>query len=267
MVVVVNQCFREGPEFISIVRGVARWVRWRYFTCVGWVAKQFSPPGSGFRVGDVDDWGHVAVLGRGASAALILSEKKNYDLVLLCNYENADLQDSEFLDYLSSQRLVLLSNIEESTLSPGTFNLLTVVAIVWAGWTDGRGKRKRVVGRLNSYGREVEGLPPDFDFGLFQLVRNTGILGVALAAFRSSKVDVFGLEFYTTDYISGTFDHIAGSEARELARASAELKAAFAKIIKFFKSTNFTHWCFTDHKLVSANLTPYVIPRHASRKG
>lgn len=261
------------PKRLEIIRTLRRpldFVFQGYFSLVGWVAKRNLLPSSSLRVREVRDWGHVAVLGRGASVSLILAAGSRYHVIILCNFEDADLQDAELLDFLSKQKLIVLANIVEPVFSSRLLRRLNVVGVVWAGFMDGRSykgrKRKRLSGRLNRVGREVEGLPPDFSAALLQRARGTGILGVALAALRSSKVDVFGVEFYTSDYITGPVEDVA-PDARELKEKSAALRASFSEVTRFFESTHFTHWCFNDHNLAGANLSSYVFPPQPPGKG
>lgn len=251
---------------ITVVRQISRVVRWHFFTFLGRLRKgKFSD--EGLRISEKADWGHVAVLGRGRSARLIELSEEHYDHVLLCNYRDEELRESGFLDYVSKQKLIVLSNIEEPVFSSRILRRLNVVGLVWAGFLDGRlPGRKRVVGRLNRVGQKVSGLPPDFEIAIYQIAQNTGNIGVALAALRSSRVDVFGIEFYTTDYIRGPSEKRAMSEL-ELLQQGTKLHDAFEELLEAFPRTYFTHWCLTDHKFVKANLNSQVVSLSAPFQG
>lgn len=258
----------KGREsLLGIIRWIKRVALWGAYTAGGFI-RALLRGGRHRRLAinleSTSVWGKVAIVGRAESARLIVKSGKNFDVVILANYTDSDVTDPAFLEYLQSQRIVLLSNIGEPVFSPRILRRLHVVGVIWAGFLDGRDSaRKRSTGRLNSVGQKVWGLPSDFPVELFHLTRGTGILGVALAALRSSEVDIFGIDFYKTDYIASSFAEGAGLDAESLRAASDQIRDSFVRVVHRFTQTHFVHWSGRDlglKNLFVANYERYVKP-------
>jgi hypothetical protein len=210
-----------------------------------------------------DGWGSVAVLGRGEGAKLICDSDKGYDYLLLCNYGGRDLADVRLLNYLKNQQIIILANIEEPVLPAKIRKLLSISAVVWAGFPGKRGGRsRRTRGRLSLYGQRVQRLPDDFPTDLFKVAQSTGILGVALAAHRSDSVDIYGIDFYKTDYVATSFAIGAGREAASLKSAERQLTAALKNVVVRFPGTLFYHFSTIRHRISVPNLVLSVKKNH-----
>lgn len=199
-------------------------------------------------------WGKVAVLGRAASAVEICTSATDYDFVVLANFRDADLRPPGLLEYLSGQNLVLLSNVEEPAFSRRVANKLRISALVSIANDKSVVGKKRKSGRLNRLGMPVQALPSRLTRDIHKKSKGTGVLAVALAGLSSSNVDVFGIEFYRTDYVSGSFQEVAGSEANALVAASSGIRDSFISVLEEFPDTTFKFFSDIDHGLSLPNL-------------
>ena len=187
------------------------------------------------------DWGAVAVIGRGNSAIEICFDNTDYNLVILCNFTKGDLSDSMLLRRLQQFKSVLvLENRSEHTLSCRQINSLNVSGVMWAGFSDERiPRRRRVSGRLNRMGLVVKDLPNAMSAEAYLLAKGTGNLGLALAATFSQNVTSYGLDFYRSDHLRLQKTDKLGSGFRQREDFGNKIELATQAILNFYPNTSF----------------------------
>jgi len=120
---------------------------------------------------------------------------------------------------------------------------------------------ERSVWRLNKLGLRVNSLPGGFSQELLREAIGTGNVGVALATLVASQVDIFGIEFYKTDYLAGAYDEISNQtgETESLRGNSMKLKEKFEDIVARQSLTQFTFHCHAEHQIKAKNV---MVVRH-----
>jgi hypothetical protein len=237
-------------------------VRRVYYSSLGAVGRIFygtNPPSTLFAVAGAK-FDRVAVLGRGVSAELFakVSAEKKISAVILCNFENRDLESPALRRAISQVNVVaLLSNISEPAPSFQLAKSCGVNCVVETRKLEGHTKRDRSVWRLNRLGLPVEPLPETFPEELSIMTRGTGIVGVALASTVATRVDVFGIEFYRTDYISGTYELISAEteEVDRLRSVAPSIQRSFENVALHQPEVHFTLHCYSDHPINLKNVT------------
>ena len=211
----------------------------------------------------------VAILGRGRSCELFvgLAQKQIFSAVIICNFADRELASSELRDAISKvPYVILLTELGEPAPSFKVAKLLGVNSVIIVR-RDSDPLRKRSVWRLNRLGLPVQSLPEILSTQLLSKAAGTGLTGVALASVLSSNVDVFGVEFYRTDYISGSFEEIAGEtgEATSLPLVSHLYQQSFERIATHQASTHFILHSYADHVIALDNVTISRTPMEEQR--
>jgi len=199
----------------------------------------------------------VAVLGLGSSS-IVFSEiynQRGYEAVILCNFEDRDLQHSPFRRAISEiPQVILLANISEPAPSCRTASEIGVTSVVEIR-RSGDFARQRSIWRLNKLGKRVLPLPDHYPDSLQKTTRGTGLVGVALASMIADEVDVFGIEFYRSDYIRGDYSTVAAEAGDpDLREIAGEIECAFENLIKLHADKQFTMYCHAEHSLSEPNL-------------
>lgn len=250
--------------------GVAR----KYsFWVLGWLANFFLgslSPANPF-VTEKLPLDRVAVLGRGKSCELFVAEaqKQDFSAVILCNFEDRELASSDLCDAIRRvPYVILLTKLEEPSLSFRLAKSLGVnmAAIVRrehppliegsAAWKDNPLRRRRVW-RLNRLGLPVQPLPKQLSPRLESKGMGTGIFGVAMGSVLSDKVEMFGIEFYRTDYISGDYETMASEtgEVMHLRPRSHAYQQGFEHIATQQAHVKFRLHGYGDHSIGLENVT------------
>ena len=91
---------------------------------------------------------------------------------------------------------------------------------------------------------------------------STGIVGIAIGSLLSANVEIFGIEFYRTDYIVGPLKKIAHEtgEAETLPAASHLLQRSFERVASHQRATHFTLHAHAEHMIEAENITISQIP-------
>ncbi len=237
-----------------------------YFSASGWLESllrgslTFADP---FSSGELP-LRRVAVLGRGRSCELFVgeSQKQAFSAVIICNFEDRELASPELRKAISkAPYVILLTQLGEPAPS-FEFAKSLGVNLVMITRRDRDQSRKRSVWRLNRLGLPVKPLPDGLSAQLMSRTRGTGLVGVALGSLLSNTVDVFGIEFYRTDYVSGGFEEIAGEtgEATSLPLESHLFQQSFEQIVSYQASSNFILHCHGDHAINVDNVSISRVP-------
>ena len=193
-------------SFLRMTRSISERI---WFVILGSVIrgrKRVKPDPSAPRFAD-RNWGTVAVVGRSESASELVKSQEAFDVIILCNFRDTDLQDPRFVKYLAEARAVyVIACIEEPVFSLRISRLIPLAEVLWLGFLDGRmPERKRARGKLSKFGLPIRGLPRDFDERWLQKFgKNTGLTAIRLASLRSRDVQIFGIEFYQTNFLTLT---------------------------------------------------------------
>jgi hypothetical protein len=210
----------------------------------------------------------VAVLGRSESA-LALESYDDYDLTVLVNYSDSDLLGASFRKrVLSSQRIILLHNSMERSISPKIAKQMNLSAVAWLGFHPSTGtNRRRSTWRLNRLGRKVEYLPQHCAVSASSQGRSAGIGGVALASLISDEVHLFGIDFYRADYIPESEGKSValrvGLDQQESRGPSAE--KAFRKVASLRPEVSFVVHSYLDVGIKASNITSIMETRRPPR--
>lgn len=247
--------------FRQFAKGVFSGVRMIYFSTVGAVNKFFfgtNPSLNPFSNNDIA-LSRVAVLGRGVSSKLFqeASSERNFPAVILCNFENRDFVSEDLRKLLSKiPYVVLLGNRDETAPSFQMAKRVGINCVIQVR-NDGQRVSKRVVWRLNRLGQKVWPLPEKLSDPLFERAQGTGNYGVALASLLSNQVEIFGIEFYRTDYIAGPYEKIAKEtgETLSLRAGSTTLQRSFERVARHQTETQFVLHCHAEHSITEKNVT------------
>lgn len=209
----------------------------------------------------------AAVLGRGKSTETFIkvSKQKGFGIVILCNFDSKDLRSRKLRESLRSvPYVVLLSNSSEPTPSYRLARDSGITCVVSSRLAV-NSPFERSVWRLNKLGLRVNSLPEGFSQELLGEAIGTGNVGVALATLVSPQVDIFGIEFYTTDYLAGTYDKVSNRtrETESLRAVSTKLKEKFENIVARQSFTQFTFHCHAEHQINAENVRTV---RHEEQK-
>lgn len=153
---------------------------------------------------EAENLGTIAVLGRGPSASAFTKSDRKYDAVIAANFLESDFVFPGMAEKISETGyLIYLGNRAEDHVPVSVLRDLPLATVAWTGLHRSFGsQRKRISGRLSGLGKKVQSLPLDFTPALFEKTSNAGLIAVALAAMRAKEVDIFGLDFYETGYLS-----------------------------------------------------------------
>ena len=245
---------------LRLARNVLRVTRRLLYSTLGFIANLFLRSNAAVNpfVDEQRPLERIAVIGRGKSAELFtgVSRKKTFSAVVLCNFQNRDLASADFRNAIRQVPLiVLLANPSEPAPSFRMAKFLGINCVMVVR-RDGDLARKRTVWRLNRLGLPVQPLPESLPTQLSDKAETTGIAGVAIGSMLSHRVEVFGIEFYRTDYIVGNFEKIAQEtgEAVTLRLASDLFQQSFERVAAHQASTLFTLHCYGDHSISAPNV-------------
>lgn len=204
----------------------------------------------------------IAVLGRGKSSELFVREakKKVFSAVVLCNFENRELASPELIEAIRRvPTVILLLQIGEP--SP-TFRVAKSIGVNCVVIKRRRHDlvHQRKIWRVNRLGLPVQPLPDSVNE--LKKKTSTGIVGVEIGSILSDIVEVFGIEFYRTSYISSEDKEIGAEtlEAMHLRVGSKyqqrgpEMQQSFERIATRQASTQFILHCFEDHTISLDNV-------------
>jgi hypothetical protein len=244
-----------------------------FYSLLGWLANLFLGP-----LNAADPFskeklplGRVAVLGRAKSCELFVGEakKQSFSAIILCNFEDLDLASPELCDAIRQvPYVILLTQLGEPALSFRLAKFLGVTAVTIirrehpplaeqsVEWNDNPLRRRRVW-RLNRLGLPVQPLPKEFSPRLQSEARGAGLCGVAMASVLSDEVEVFGIEFYRTDYISGSYEEVAGEvgQVMHLRPNSHLFQQSFERIVTRQAHVQFRLHSYGDHSIDQDNVT------------
>lgn len=253
----------RAPTFVL---KLARIYRRIFYSAIGTLANLFLGPLHAADPFSSEELplGRVAVLGRGRSCELFVgeSQKQAFSAVIICNFEDRELASPELRKAISeAPYVILLTQLGEPAPSFKLAKSLGVNSVMIAR-RDRDPLRKRIVWRLNRLGLPVEPLPDRLSVQLMSRSKGTGLIGVALGSLLSNTVDVFGIEFYRTDYVSGGFEEIAGEtgEATSLPLQSHLYQQSLERIASYQESTQFILHCHEDHAITVDNVTISRVP-------
>ena len=186
------------------------------------------------------DFGPTVVLGRGPSVACFVNVSITFRTVIIANFTSKDLQFPGLSDKISeAENLIFMGNRAEHIPSRRSVSSLPLTAVAWSSLHKRFGrKRKRIIGRLSGLGRKVQSLPSDFSPEIFDRTNNAGMCSVALAASRSNKVHIFGIDFYETGF-SNVPNSVGWPHLKEMSKYGAELVEHFEWITKKFPDVEF----------------------------
>lgn len=204
----------------------------------------------------------IAVLGRGKSSELFVreAEKKSFSAVILCNFKNSELTSLELIEAIRRvPTVILLVQIGEPSPTFRVAKSIGVNCVII--------KRKkhdlvhqRRIWRVNRLGLPVQPLPDSVNE--LNKKTSTGIVGVEIGSILSDIVEVFGIEFYRTSYISSE-DKEIGAETPEAThlrvrskyqQRGPEMQQSFERIATRQASTQFILHCFEDHTISLDNV-------------
>jgi len=180
-----------------------------------------------------------AVLGRGTSVLRFPQSGDVYDAVILCNFRDSDFDNSDLARVLQGFELIILGNATEPYFGWRYWRHLNIRQVFWAGFRDTPGRR-RSSQNLDLLGLRVDFLPAWLDRDVVETAGNTGLLGVELAANCAGVVDVFGIDFYSGGYLSGSLEATIPWEAEALVKASNGLRERFREIEARHKNVKFS---------------------------
>lgn len=232
-----------------------------YYSALGWLANFFLGPLCAADLSSIEQLPlrRVAVLGRGQSSELFVAaaRKQNFSAVIICNFENRELASPELRDAISQVPCVmLLTQLGEPAPSFRVAKSLGINSVMVIR-SDDDSSRERSVWRLNRLGLPVQSLPERLPTQLLSETRGTGIIGVAIASVFATAVDVFGIEFYRTDYISGSYEEVAGEQGQiMLARPNSHLfQQSFERVVTRQAHVQFWLHSYGDHSINQDNVT------------
>ena len=205
----------------------------------------------------------IAVLGRGKSSELFVREakKKSFSAVVLCNFENRELASPELVEAIRRvPTVILLVQIGEP--SP-TFRVAKSIGVNCVIVKRRRHDlvHQRKIWRVNRLGLPVQPLPDGLNE--FNKKTSTGIVGVEIGSILSDNVEIFGIEFYRTSYISAEHKEAAEDTVEVMhlrvgdkyKQRGPEMQRSFERIATRQARTGFILHCFEDHTIDLDNVT------------
>lgn len=162
-----------------------------------------------------EDFEEITVLGRGQSAqAFFNSDRAYHSPIWLVNYTSKDLQRS-WLEKLSRCEVWIMANRTEPTLSRRDIRRLHVARVFWAGLSTDP-TRMRAKRKLERYGRPTETLDGLMSLEEFYAGGGSGGICVRAASRLARHVRIYGLDFYTGDYVNTELKRLPRKEFEQL---------------------------------------------------
>jgi hypothetical protein len=213
----------------------------------------------------INNFKKITVLGRGESlnAFKYYNEIIKCENILLTNFEKNDIIKSNLKRILIKKKIILLSNIIETTPSILSTAGLSINSVYVARFNNLSKYKflneKRINYRLDSLIGKTNYLPDSIQKFLIKKSNfnlNTGILGVLLAtSFNPKEIYIFGLDFYESEYFAGNLlEEITTKHKKELLSMKESFKKIFNIIIKNNKKINFTVFTKAKLKIKSKNI-------------
>lgn len=153
----------------------------------------------------------LTLLGRGESARHFSAPPEG-GAVMLVNWKTRDTTPRR-LELLSGSPIYIFSNKEEATLGVRERGLLSIQQVFWNGLLKDPTKQRKYR-RLERYGRPIQTLDDYISLEEKRSVVTAGAVALLLCAKFASEIEIFGIDFYSGDYINSSYRK--GTRRKEL---------------------------------------------------
>jgi hypothetical protein len=196
---------------------------------------------------------NCAVLCCGGSLENFIFSKIHFDVIILINVKPGIKKYPEIINKIGSTPVIIVSNIGENILNYKLRRDLNIQAVFSriSVPTEKEFKKIRVRRRLEAYGLKVNSFHGYVDSNILDNETvNTGLAGVYFASLNYENIFIFGLDFYSTGYLTGgqiDFNHLEKKKGFNQETFGKFLSKNFINIcLKFPRNSYFLHTYYKD---------------------
>ena len=214
----------------------------------------------------------IDVLCRGESITHYgkIGNRNSVDLVILANFENNDICESNIVNNIIEKPVTIVANISEPIPKLSNLKLINLdeVFISRINHIDNILKLKRNNFRLNSIIEKVQFIDVKF-FSLYKNINNnsvglwnTGLLSLFIACTKKPNlINLFGMDFFESEYYYGKVDYeLSEIEKNERSiKMIKDFKKTFFALINTFPNIQFVIYTKSKISTTSKNIKVNII--------